>query len=96
MTDQNGTTRQKDFMDVVMSQLEGMRDDIKDVASDVIEVKLALAKREQDAVEVTRLRDKVDTLTSEVAALKIKSGVWGVAGGLLASVGAVLFILLKG
>ena len=42
------------------------------------------------------LDEKIDRININLTKLNVKSGVWGMAGAAIPTVGAILFILLKG
>jgi len=46
--------------------------------------------------DIKELEDKISALRGEIIALKVKAGVWGLAGAAIPTVGALLIILFKG
>ena len=46
--------------------------------------------------EQTRLSERMEKVLVEVAALQVKAGVWGLLGGLIPAVAAILLMFLKG
>jgi len=57
--------------------------------------KYVLKSIERLDAKVGTLCENQTVLRSEIAALKVKAGVWGLCGGLVASIGAVLVMILK-
>ena len=52
--------------------------------------------RSENREEHKQLHGKVDVLSADVAALKVKSGVWGLIGGAIPTSLLALWFLIKG
>ena len=42
------------------------------------------------------LDNKIDEMKTNITLLNIKSGIWGMAGAAIPTIGAILFVLLRG
>jgi hypothetical protein len=54
-----------------------------------------LAELERNNDELKELRSALEGIRVEIATLKVKAGVWGAAAGLIPTIAAALFIVLR-
>lgn len=54
-----------------------------------------LAELERNNEELKELRSALEGIRVEIATLKVKAGVWGAAAGLIPTIAAGLFFVLK-
>jgi len=57
--------------------------------------KLVYDRLERMSETLTKIDDKVDDITIEIAKLKIKSGVWGLMGGAIVSIPTLLYLIVR-
>jgi hypothetical protein len=61
---------------------------------------MVLDKLEVQGDDIAKLRTELKefriVMAEDISSLKVKSGVWGFAAGLLPALGAIMFMLLKG
>lgn len=56
--------------------------------------KLVLSELQRLDSDIKRLETKVDTMVESVAALQIKSGIWGFAAGFIPSIGVLIYMVI--
>ncbi len=52
--------------------------------------------RQHVLITLTALTEKMDSVSTDVAQLKVKAGIWGLLGGAIPVVIALVFLMVKG
>ena len=78
-------------MQPVSSGLEGWDEYRRLVLSELERLDKAVKESDKsDAVAISKLLVDVTRLREDVVALKIKAGIWGILGGVITTIGAIL------
>jgi chaperonin cofactor prefoldin len=82
---------------LILARLDGISDNVQQLAEDLAHsVQASNDQHKEMAEKVDKLRtEDLPQLKVEIAQLKVKSGVWGAIGGLVALATAILFSFFK-
>lgn len=76
-------------------EVERLRDETADQAKELTEIKVQNGIISEKLSDYSDLKTMVQTLEKCVERLNVKSGVWGLLGGLIPAVGILIYFIIK-